>query len=80
MADEKGIHGLYDQLGDDAAEQIWGDNSGNSVISRRGFLSRSALGAMAAAVGGANYLWRQIPREPDPRRTGPDHRTIRYRR
>ncbi|MDA7500102.1 twin-arginine translocation signal domain-containing protein, partial [Akkermansiaceae bacterium] len=61
MADEKGIHELYDQLGDDAAEQIWGDNSGNSVISRRGFLSRSALGAMAAAVGGRIIFGDKFP-------------------
>ncbi|MEN8679022.1 MAG: sulfite oxidase [Akkermansiaceae bacterium] len=61
MGSQKGIHELYDQLGDSAAEHIWGDDSGNSVFSRRGFLTRSALGAMAAAVGGRIIFGDKFP-------------------
>ena len=52
MADKKrGIHDLYAANPDAADELVWGRQSDR--ITRRGFLSKSSLMAMSAAVGAA---------------------------
>lgn len=56
MKKTKGIHELYDELGEDASSVVWGNS-----LSRRGFLSRSALGAMAAAIGGRIVFGDRFP-------------------
>ncbi|MGE9270636.1 MAG: sulfite oxidase [Verrucomicrobiales bacterium] len=55
---ERGIHELYAELGDEASEVVWGNDS---HLSRRGFLGRSALGAMAAVLGGKMVFGDRFP-------------------
>lgn len=75
MKKNTGIHELYGELGEKAADLVWGKDSPESVISRRGFLTRQALGAMAAAVGGrivfgdrfpAGLIPAALAQSPDP--------------
>lgn len=61
MKKDTGIHQLYDQYGEKAADLVWGKGSADSVISRRGFLTRKALGVMAAAVGGRVVFGERFP-------------------
>ncbi len=52
MKEEKGIHELYGELGDEASRLLWGNDPLDASLSRRGFLNRNALSAMAAVLGG----------------------------
>ncbi|MFT6865011.1 MAG: DMSO/TMAO reductase YedYZ molybdopterin-dependent catalytic subunit [Akkermansiaceae bacterium] len=59
MKETKGLHELYHELGEDASAIVWGNAP--SPLSRRGFLSRSALRAMAAAIGGRIVFGDRFP-------------------
>jgi len=61
MEKKKGIHQLYDDYGEQAAEVIWGNNTTKPRLSRRGFLSQSALRAMAAVLGGKIIFGDRLP-------------------
>ncbi len=61
MKKEVGIHELYDRLGEQASEALWGNEPSKSGISRRGFLSRHALGAVAAVLGGKMVYGNRFP-------------------
>ena len=56
MREKKGIHELYGELGEKASQIVWGNDPLDSSLSRRGFLSRNALSAMATVLG-ANVVF-----------------------
>ncbi len=56
---ERGIHELYADNPGEADEALWGRKV--DPLSRRGFLNRSALAAMSAAVGAKIVFWREMP-------------------
>lgn len=56
---ERGIHELYEQDPEGADVALWGRKA--DPISRRGFLSRSALTAMSAVLGAKIVFWEQMP-------------------
>jgi len=55
----RGIHELYAENHEAADEALWGRKV--DPLSRRGFLSRSAVAAMSAAVGAKIVFWREMP-------------------
>ncbi|MDF1811979.1 MAG: sulfite oxidase [Verrucomicrobiales bacterium] len=55
----KGIHELYAETPEQAADLLWGQKG--LPASRRGFLSKSALAAMSAAVGGKIVFGDRFP-------------------
>ena len=61
MKEEKGIHELYEELGEKASAALWGNEPPKSGLSRRGFLTRHALGAMAAVLGGRVVFGDRFP-------------------
>lgn len=61
MKKEQGIHQLYHQLGAEAAKLLWGHDAQESSLTRRGFLSRSALTAMAGVLGGRVVFGDRFP-------------------
>ncbi len=61
MKEKKGIHELYGELGEKASQVIWGNDPLDSSLSRRGFLSRNALTAMGAVLGGSVVFGDRFP-------------------
>lgn len=64
LDNKKGIHELYAEDPERAAEILWGKES--PAVTRRGFLTKSALGTLGAVLGanmvfGANFPAKLIP-------------------
>ena len=57
--DETGIHELYAEDPREAAERLWGRDG--LPASRRGFLTKAALAAVSAAVGGRIVFGDRFP-------------------
>lgn len=58
-SDSRGIHALYAEDPQRAAELLWGKNG--IPASRRGFLTKSALALVSAAVGGRMVFGERFP-------------------
>lgn len=56
---ERGIHELYRQDPDRADRLLWGRHA--DPVTRRGFLRKSGLAAMSAALGATLPFWRDYP-------------------
>ncbi|MCF6313885.1 MAG: sulfite oxidase [Verrucomicrobiales bacterium] len=56
---ERGIHELYSENPEAADEALWGRKV--DPFTRRGFMSRSALTAMSAALGAKIVFWKEMP-------------------
>ena len=56
---ERGIHELYAEDPESADSILWGRKADS--VSRRGFLSRSALTAMSAVLGSKIVFWNEMP-------------------
>lgn len=56
---ERGIHELYSENPERADYELWGRRTDR--VSRRGFINRSALVAMSAALSAKIVFWKQMP-------------------
>jgi DMSO/TMAO reductase YedYZ molybdopterin-dependent catalytic subunit len=61
VKNEKGLHQLYAEYGEEAPEKIWGPDDSSSSLTRRGFLGRKALAAFGALLGGRIVFGDRFP-------------------
>lgn len=61
MKNEKGLHQLYAEYGEEAPAKIWGPEDSPSLLTRRGFLGRKALAAFGALLGGRIVFGDRFP-------------------
>lgn len=61
MKKTKGLHELFAELGESASSVAWGNDPNESPLTRRGFLSRNALGALSVLLGGRIVFGDRFP-------------------